>query len=446
MSTLGSAVAVARRYADVVSSILTGFWGQATLVLSGPLAARILGPEDRGHFALLLILPLILCQVGTLGLPLASTYFIAVEPANTRAIARKLLPIALAQTTAIVAVNAVVVVLLFGRQERYLAYAGILSLTFIPVWIGLQYGLAFLQGRHLFGWFNIARVLPATLYGVVLIPLFFADGERLVAVTAAWVGAHFVAAVLALFFGLRESVAEAKNEPSQREMLHFGTRSMLGSISPVETFRVDQAVVGLFLSPAALGIYVVALAFTNLPRFVSQGVGLVAYPRIAAARGAGEGVRRLARGFILGTVALTLPIVIVLTLGAGIIIRVFYGDAFAEAATPARILLAGSFFFAARRILADCARGAGYGTLDTVAEISSWVWLLVALAILGPRFELNGVATSLTTAAAFSLLVLVVLLWAPFGYRLRAGVPRAARERMALAEVPDETLSKPTIP
>ena len=41
-------------------------------------------------------------------------------------------------------------------------------------------------------------------------------------------------------------------------------------------------VIGLFLAPAALGLYVVAQAFTNLPRFISESVGAVAYPNIAA--------------------------------------------------------------------------------------------------------------------------------------------------------------------
>ena len=53
-------------------------------------------------------------------------------------------------------------------------------------------------------------------------------------------------------------------------------------MSPVELLRIDQAVVGLFLSTASLGLYVVALSFTNLTRFVAQSVGMVAYPHIAA--------------------------------------------------------------------------------------------------------------------------------------------------------------------
>ena len=56
---------------------------------------------------------------------------------------------------------------------------------------------------------------------------------------------------------------------------------MFGGSPPVETYRVDQSVVALFLAPTALGYYVAALAFTNLPRFVAQSFAIVANPAIA---------------------------------------------------------------------------------------------------------------------------------------------------------------------
>ena len=50
---------------------MTGFGGQAVLIISGILAARILGVEGRGYLGLLIIFPIVLCQLGGLGLPQA---------------------------------------------------------------------------------------------------------------------------------------------------------------------------------------------------------------------------------------------------------------------------------------------------------------------------------------------------------------------------------------
>ena len=65
-------------------------------------------------------------------------------------------------------------------------------------------------------------------------------------------------------------------------ILRFGRRSLFGGAPAVEAYRADQAVVALFLPPVALGIYVVALALTNLPRFIARSVGMVATPTVAA--------------------------------------------------------------------------------------------------------------------------------------------------------------------
>src|SRR6202011_5572558 len=124
--------------------------------------------------------------------------------------------------------------------------------------------------------------------------VFLLGAGNLPVIASVWVASDVVAGtvVLALAFrGLptgRPAASTAAAAPPRWEMCRFGLKSLLGSISVVQTFRVDQAVVGLFLAPVALGLYVVGLSVTNLPRFVALGVGWVAYPNIAgqADRGA----------------------------------------------------------------------------------------------------------------------------------------------------------------
>ena len=41
-----------------LGTVLTAFTGQAVLVVSGVIVARMLGPENRGYLALLVLVPL----------------------------------------------------------------------------------------------------------------------------------------------------------------------------------------------------------------------------------------------------------------------------------------------------------------------------------------------------------------------------------------------------
>ena len=190
-------------------------------------------------------------------------------------------------------------------------------------------------------------------------------------------------------------------------MLRFGLKGLLGWSSPIETFRLDQAVVGLFLSPAGLGLYVVGLAFANLPRFIAQSVGYIAYPRIAAHKGE-EAWRELWQFFWLATGASAL-IVLGLELGVEWLVPVFFGEEFSGAIALTRILLVGALFLSARRVLTDGAQGLGQPGLGTIAEVSSWLFLLPALGIFTPLWDERGVALALTVSAALSFAVLLTL-------------------------------------
>lgn len=71
-----------------LGSLLSGLCGQGALIISGVLAARILGVEDRGYLALLAAFPLVLSQLGGLGVPQAVTYQLIRNPHYVRHLLR----------------------------------------------------------------------------------------------------------------------------------------------------------------------------------------------------------------------------------------------------------------------------------------------------------------------------------------------------------------------
>src|SRR5437764_12564423 len=107
-------------------------------------------------------------------------------------------------------------------------------------------------------------------------------------------------------------------------------------------------------------------------------------------------------------------------ISAAQLVPAIFGSGFSGAAVLTRILLLGALFFAIRRILTDASRGLGLPTAGSIAEIASWIWLAISAAVLVPRLGVIGVAVSLTTSAAFSLLVLCVALLAEH----RSSTPR----------------------
>jgi O-antigen/teichoic acid export membrane protein len=413
-----------------VGSVLTGLTAQATVIVSGVLAARLLGVEDRGYLALLTIVPTVLARFGGLGLPIATTFYIARDPGQARAIVASLAGAAVIQATVLAGLQLVAVVLLFKDAPHRVFLAGLLTVASVPGLLAQQHGLAILQGQQRFGPVNVLRLLPAVLYSIGVLVMFVVGRDELPLITLMWVCAWTGVGLTSLYIALATLPTEeaASRPPTRSALFSFGLRGLLGWASPVETFRVDQAVAGLFLSPAALGLYVVGLAFTNLPRFIATSIGVVAYPHVAGMRDA-RSSRRSMRRIFGATALLSFILVVGLEVLSGWLVPFFFGEDFEGAVPVTRILLISAFFVSVRRILTDVGRGAALPSEGSIAEAASWVVLAATLPLLVPAWGVEGVAAAVSISSALSFALLMIL-------TLARGPRRTAAEHPAAPTVP----------
>jgi O-antigen/teichoic acid export membrane protein/O-antigen ligase len=395
------------------SSLFASGAVQVLLTMSGVLVARGLGPEDRGYLALLVVVSGICVLVGSAGLPTAVTYFISRSPLSGRAITRSLSVPVLVLTAATAAVQFTILFAFVHDDPQRVRVAALISLFLVPGILAQTFGLAILQGYERFRPFNVLRVLPTALYAFVVLAVFLLHGAGLVVFMTIWVAALLVGGLLALGIALDGLPPgnEAIEAPGRKPLFRFGLKGLVGSTSPIEALRLDQVIVGLLLAPVTLGLYVVGQAFTNLPRVIASSVGMVAYPHIASQEDSSSARRSLWRYFMLG-VAICAVVIALLELVTGQLVSIFFGDEF-QAATPiARVLLLGTLFMCARRVLTDSVNGLGRPGLGTVAEIASWVFLIPSLAALLPPYGAVGVALALAVSWFLSLVLLIGLVLA----------------------------------
>jgi O-antigen/teichoic acid export membrane protein/O-antigen ligase len=426
-----------------LGSLAAALTGQAVLVVSGVIVARMLGPENRGYLALLVLVPVVLSQLGGLGVPLAITYHIARDRSAAPGIWAALRPLLALQCGLLAGVHCVVLWLLLRDEPQYVVDASLITILLVPAALAQAYGLAFLQGTGRFFAFNVLRTLPAAVYAAGVTLLLITGTDALWVVAVVWTLATVALGLLAFALGLRGLGRPGDAPiPMVRSMVSFGSRGLLGANSPIEYYRLDQAMVGLFLTPVSLGIYTAALAFTNLPRFISTSVGMVAYPHVAEQTDHAVARRKLWQFFV-ATVAACVVVVISLEALAGWMVPFFFGEEFRDSIPLVRILLVGTFFVASRRILADGARGLGFPGLGTAAEVSSLVVLAPVMVVFLPMWGAEGVAGALVVAGVASFVVMALgLVRAERGRAVEAGaervrapaVPRLARMSRAPGE------------
>jgi O-antigen/teichoic acid export membrane protein len=391
-----------------VEAVAAGFIGQGVLIVTGVLLARQLGAQQRGYAALLMLWPVVVSQVGELGLPNASAYFIARDPGSFRHIVDVVRNLAIRQVPVLVFCHAAILAAFLLDKSSEVMGAAFITLVGVPAMMAGDYGLSALQGQQRFRTFNLLRLVnPAVLCPGLLILMALNRTSLIPAMVVVMLalcasGVAFLVAALAFRPPLPVNISSV----SGRDLLSFGVHGLLGSTYPVEMFRIDQLAVGLFLSPTALGIYVVGLAFTNLPLFISQSLGYIAYPGVAAEGNVAQRRRIIWRFFWVFSAA-SLAIVAVLETLVPVLIPWLYGPQFAPSVSIARVALIGGLLLSARRILAESLRGAGHPFAGTLGEATLLAVLLPSIIIGGYYWGPTGVAGAVALGGLTSLLVLL---------------------------------------
>ena len=149
------------RWRRIGGTALAGAAGQGGLVVSGILAARMLGPVDRGHLALLILVPLVIALVGSCGLPVALTRAIAQQRDRAGTIVRAARRLILVQVVVLTAVADLIAWRLSGGDSETVRAAALATLPLELGLLGQIYGLAILQGQHRFRAFNVMRTAPS---------------------------------------------------------------------------------------------------------------------------------------------------------------------------------------------------------------------------------------------------------------------------------------------
>jgi O-antigen/teichoic acid export membrane protein len=369
----------------------------AAVFVGSVLIARMLGLEGRGVVAAAVLLPTIVAYAGELGIPAAAGYLIGERKTERGAVVGTASTLGIGLSAALVVVSLVVTLIVplpDGARGLALAFA-----LFVPLNLLQRVHLAVLQAELRMRAFNAVRVAGAFVYvcGLAVLPVLGADDTR--GVVGALLVGNAVWLALAAACAVRRPL-RAWDAAVARRLFGYGLRAHLGSMSPLDSLRLDQLVLAIFLPAHALGLYVTAMSVAISNRLLGVSFGIVAFPVAARTpRGHGRSVllRLLAVTALLSAAAAALEIVFGRDL-----LRILFPPEFADAYPALVILALASILMNVRGVTGDWLRGGGRPGAATIAEA-------VSLAVLLPGFVLlwngrvTGVATVVLVASAAAL-------------------------------------------
>jgi O-antigen/teichoic acid export membrane protein len=358
--------------------------------ISGIVAARLLGPHGRGELAAMQTWPVMIGYLALLGMGDALVFYSAREPERAGGYLASALAIALISGVPFVLVAYLAMPLVLAAQAPPIIAAARWYLLVVPL-LALQ-GLPFcpLRGRGDFAAWNGLRVTPQVFWVVILAVAWFLGKRDPGALAFAYLGA------LALLVFMVGVVVKRRvpgpfwpQRTAVKPLLRYGLPCVLTTLPQILNLRMDQMLMAGLLPSTALGLYVVAVAWSNAVVPLLSAVAFAIFPEVASKVSESERAAALSRGTrFAALMALVTSLLLFIITPHGLV--VVFGEKFKAATLAALILVPAGAIAGFNSVLEDGLRGLGRPASVMQAEFAGLIVTVVALALMLRHFGIVG--------------------------------------------------------
>ena len=371
-----------------------GVVAQLLTVISGPLVARMLGPDGRGALMLVMVVATMFARFGVASLSRAISHAVAQTNASARDVLGPSLGLWLAwsMVPAVLAGTATAAI----RPETEFVWVSVLEagvIALLGCWLAILAGM--LQGEGAVPWINLNRLLFASTYVLAVTAIWFVHRTDLAVVI---LGTNILAQLVVLrvsWRGLQPATGDCSVRARRSDIHRFARRTLVVSIGVADGL-VDQLLVGLAASSVALGLYAVASSVTTLPGMVLGGITATLLPRMAAHSPVPAAA--IMRRWLAGALGVSLLIVVAMQVVIAPALRILFGDEFVPAITCARILIVAQAVLAMRLVLSAAVQAQGRGARTSIIELIAVGVMLAGVPVGVLLYGIEGAATAVLLA------------------------------------------------
>ena len=298
---------------------------------TGVLAARILGVQGRGLLAAIQTWPLCIALVALVGLPDGLIFYSAKDRLNSGRYLISALAFVCLVSGIFIAIGYSLLPTLLQKQPTSVHDAARMFLIVIPLSAAVVLPLSALRSINETLVWNILRLVPVLGWAVVLGLAWYFGHSDAVYLAKAYLVLLSVVVILVLTVTITKIGGPFRPSFSKvKKMLRFGLPSLATSLPLVLNMRLDQLCIAGFLSPRALGLYVVGVAWGSMANPLLYGLGTILFPRIAAIADEAGRSDALTSGSRLA-VLVSLFFILVLALPAIVMVPLLFGEQFRSA-------------------------------------------------------------------------------------------------------------------
>jgi O-antigen/teichoic acid export membrane protein len=364
------------------------------------IVARTLGPAGRGEVAFLTTVAYLTSQLAILGIHQANVNFSGRDPGLRPALATN--SVLLAAGLGVLAIGAValLVAIVPGAAAgsdtllRWVALAAIPMLVLQTCLVQLvvaQYGFKVVNAATL-----ITPVGNVLLNGILALSGVLSVG---LAIGVYFGGQAVATGVLAWYVGRRFARFGRPDLELGRRMLGFGLKAHGGRVMLLGNYRLDQWIVGGVAGPRELGLYSVAVAWSEALFLLPTALVLVQRPDLV--RASRRDAARQAAAIFRAAASLTLILAIAILLMAPFLCVTLFGGDFRGSVDDLRVLALGAFGIVALKLLGNALTAQAKPLLETAAIGVSFLTIVALDVLLIPAH--GGLGAAIASAVAYTV-------------------------------------------
>jgi stage V sporulation protein B len=385
--------------------------------LMAVLLARTLGKDGRGITALFQAAVTLGFAFLSLGIATAAVYFVSRRQFSGRQAMESALSItliSLAITAAAVAVTA----LAFGDELADEEVPYWMAMVAVPALVQFRSLEAVLRGQGRFGAMNLIEItLPLTML------LFLGLTEVIWGLTVyRAIVAWSLACLPPVLIGY--AMLDSRHWPRKladtsllKPAVHFGVQGQASNLIQLLNYRLDSYLVLWLVNAGGVGLYSVAVSFSEGLWFIANSVAVVLMTNLTA--GEDEYAARVTPLVCRNTLLVTAAAAAGAAVVSPLVIPAVFGADFEDSVVPFVLLLPGTVALAGAKVLSAYIFSRGLPLINArIALISLIVTLLLDLALI-PPFDVAGAAAGASLGYCLSLAL------SALSYRRLSGAPIA---------------------
>ncbi|MBW4654704.1 MAG: oligosaccharide flippase family protein [Kaiparowitsia implicata GSE-PSE-MK54-09C] len=391
----------------VLQTVLSRFLIIGVNVGTGIITARFLGPEGRGEQSAMILWPMFLANTLTLGLPTSVVYNFRKYPEErAKFFAAALLIGTLTGLAATIFGIALMPLLLKNYSGEVVTFARLLMFN-SPIVLVQLIILSALEANGEFSASNRLRLLIPSITLLLLILLLVINALNPFTSSLAYVlnGIPIFAWTLVqLWKRIKPQWSNLRS--ATRRLLDYGFRSYGISLLGTVAANIDQALVVGFLSPTAMGTYVVALSLSRMLSVFQEAFKTVLFPKTAG-QPVDEIIRMTGQAARVNLI-LMISIGLITVILSPLLLNLLYGSEFIEAAPTLNILVVQVVVNGTTMVLAQAFMASGKPGTVTVLQGIGLGLNIPCMIFLIPSMGLIGAALSLLISTSFRLAFILV--------------------------------------